>query len=110
MRRTVFLGFIISLCVAVALFQLKYQVAEQERQLTTLSNEIYQTEEAIHILQAEWSYLNEPGRLQMLAEKHLSLAPAETVQLVSYDNVGKLYQNHIGTVDERLVVARYEKK
>lgn len=90
MRRSVVLGFFLSIGVAVALFQLKYKVSEQERQLANVSQKIYQTEEAIHILQAEWSYLNEPGRLQQLAEKHLKLMTSESIQLISYQQIEEL--------------------
>lgn len=107
MGRTVVFGFILSLGIAVGLFQLKYSVAEQERRMTEISSEIYQIEEAMHILQAEWSYLNEPGRLQTLAQQHLSLAPSETIQLVGYDAIDKIYERHQGHMKENVLRVKY---
>lgn len=97
MSRSALAGIMVSICVAVALFQLKHKVNEQERELARVNSKIYTTQEAIHILQAEWSFLNEPKRLQMLAEKHLKLAPSETVQLVSYEDIKDMARPKKGT-------------
>ena len=105
--RSVILGFSLSLVVAVGLFQLKYKVSEQERHLTRVSQEIYKTEEAIHILQAEWSFLNEPGRLQMLAEKHLKLTSSEPIQLISYQQIQELCVSHKRTGFASITPAKY---
>ncbi len=105
--RSALAGIIISICVAVALFQLKHKVNEQERELARVHSKIYTTEEAIHILQAEWSYLNEPGRLQMLAEKHLKLSPSEPVQLVSYKDIPELTKPRKGSDFGELKQAKY---
>jgi cell division protein FtsL len=94
--RSVLFGMLMTTCVAVALFQLKHKVNEQERELARIHSKIYSTEESIHILQAEWSYLNEPGRLQALAEKHLKLMPSDTIQLVAYENIGDITSPHRG--------------
>ena len=107
--RSVIVGSFLAFSVAVALFQLKYCVAEQERRMAKILKEIYLAEESIHILQAEWSYLNDPQRLQKLATKHLHLHPAQTLQLVKYEQVEQLYQDKKGTTNERLVHARFQK-
>jgi cell division protein FtsL len=105
--RSALFGVVISIGVAVGLFQLKHKVTEQERELARIHTKIYTTEEAIHILQAEWSYLNEPGRLQKLAEKHLKLKPSETVQLVVYENIHELTKPRTGTGFGELKPAKY---
>ena len=44
----------------------------------------------IHVLNAEWSHLNEPQRLQKLAEKYLDIGPMKTEQIAAViDNVKK---------------------
>lgn len=101
-------GILVSTCIAVGLFQLKHKVNEQERELARIHSKIYTTQEAIHILQAEWSYLNEPGRLQMLAEKHLKLTPSEAVQLVTYENIDDLSRPRKGTAFGELKQAKYK--
>lgn len=106
-NRSAFVGILISSCLAIGLFQLKHKVTEQERELARIHAKIYTTQEAIHILQAEWSYLNEPGRLQKLAEKHLKLTPSESVQLVVYENLDDLTRPRKGTAFGELLPAKY---
>jgi hypothetical protein len=66
---------------ALILFQVKQEVHTLEQELTVTHREILRDQEAVHILQAEWSYLNSPARLAALAERHLGMAaiPAERV-------------------------------
>lgn len=54
---------------------------EQEYRYTL--NSIHQTQETLHILKAEWSYLNDPQRLQRLCEKYLKFKPIRPDQIVS---------------------------
>lgn len=106
-KRSATIGMVLSTCLAVGLFQLKHKVTEQERELARIHAKIYTTQEAMHILQAEWSYLNEPGRLQKLASKHLKLAPSDSVQLVAYKNLDDLTRPHKGTAFGELQPVKY---
>jgi hypothetical protein len=66
---------------ALALYQLKYQVAGLEAEHARLARELAAEREALHVLGAEWAYLNQPHRLADLATRHLDLVPlgAESV-------------------------------
>jgi cell division protein FtsL len=55
---------------------------DQERELAALKAQVAREHEAIRVLKAEWSYLNQPERLQTLAREHLSLAPTGASQIV----------------------------
>lgn len=68
------------------LFLLKYQVQGEEQRLHHLQKQIVQTEEEIHVLKAEWSYLNEPTHLRELAERNLGMHPMKAAQLASIDS------------------------
>ena len=61
--------------MASGLFQLKYAVQEREDELSRLNRELIASEQAVHVLLAEWSYLNRPDRLAGLAARHLELSP-----------------------------------
>ncbi|MCY4541156.1 MAG: hypothetical protein OXB95_01985 [Rhodobacteraceae bacterium] len=48
----------------------KYDTRQLRRELTTINRQIDDTKLALGLLQAEWSYLNRPERLQQLAFDH----------------------------------------
>ncbi|MFQ3623111.1 MAG: hypothetical protein SNJ73_06160, partial [Acetobacteraceae bacterium] len=53
------------------LYQVKHDVLELEGRLASLNRQIQATQDRLHVLDAEWSMLNEPGRLRDLASRHL---------------------------------------
>ena len=67
--------------MSFGLFQLKYAVQDREDELARLNRDLIASEESIHVLNAEWSYLNRPERLAALAEKHLGLRSMEAHQI-----------------------------
>jgi len=70
---------------AFGVFDFKYKVQALEAQLVALDGEILRTQEATHVLQAEWSYLNEPRRLEELAHRFLPMAPLAPGQITTVD-------------------------
>lgn len=60
---------------ALVLFAVKQDVRIMEQRLVALHRNILDHQEALHILNSEWSYLNRPDRIATLAERHLGLAP-----------------------------------
>ena len=71
----------LAVVAAVAAFTVKYEVRGLEERLAALEGEVASTREAIHVLRAEWSYLNSPERLADLARRHLDLVPMDAGQL-----------------------------
>jgi hypothetical protein len=65
------------------LFHTSYEVQSLEERLGSLNREIIHEQEAIQILKAEWSHLNEPGRIEHFARKYTLLAPTAAVQLAA---------------------------
>ena len=85
MRRSTILWFLIATCLGVALFLVKHEVQQREEQLASLHRQILASQEAIHVLEAEWSYLNRPDRLESLVRRHLNLVPLDTRHLGSVE-------------------------
>lgn len=85
MRRSTILWFLIATCLGVALFLVKHEVQRREEQLAQLHRQILSSQEAIHVLEAEWSYLNRPDRLEALVRRHLDLVPLDTQRLGSIE-------------------------
>src|SRR6185295_7263076 len=68
--------------VCFGLYNGVYAAKARERELQRLNAEIAKEGETIRALKAEWSFLNQPDRLQALARKHLALAPTNPNQIV----------------------------
>ena len=49
------------------------EVHDLEDRLAGIHRDIAREQEALHVLRAEWSYLNRPERLEDLARRHLEL-------------------------------------
>ena len=83
-------GFVLSITTAVVMFHIKYQVVDLEKQLSHVHQEIFLSEESIHLLRSEWAYLNTPSRLQELSAKHLQMVPSQPIQLISMERFASL--------------------
>ena len=87
MRAATFLWALLATIAGAGLFLLKYQVQAEERHLREVRKDIVGTEQSIHVLKAEWSYLNDPLRLREQAERHLAMHPMRANQMVSIESV-----------------------
>ncbi len=88
-RLTIGLTVFLALVLAVGVFRITYQVDELEKELQSLNQEILQEQETIHILKAEWSYLNDPTRLEDLAKRYLNLEEMQGGQVINMDMFDK---------------------
>jgi hypothetical protein len=71
--------------MAFGLFQIKHAVQGLEEEYAGLNRDILASKQQIHVLQAEWSYLNRPERLTGLAERHLDLEPMTPTQIGGFE-------------------------
>ena len=86
-RGSTLLWATLALLAGCALFLLKYQVQSLEAQLAGINRQIRDDRTAIHILRAEWGYLNDPARLAEQAERHLGLRPLGPESIVSISSL-----------------------
>jgi cell division protein FtsL len=84
LRTTTLLFLVVAVGMSAVLFRVKYAVQDLEAQLFNLQSQIAGEHRAIHVLEAEWSYLTEPERLRRLARKHLDLVPLAPRQVGSF--------------------------
>src|SRR3546814_20509050 len=88
MRRFVILCWLVAGSVtALILFQIKQEVRVLEEQVADTRRTILEDQEAVHVLEAEWSYLNSPARIGALAERHLDLAPIPAERIIGFDDL-----------------------
>lgn len=73
MIRPVSLGLLVAAILGYGLFMLKYEVQSLKGRLSDLNVAIAAERESLHVLKAEWSYLNRPAYLEELAANYLGL-------------------------------------
>jgi cell division protein FtsL len=64
------------------LYSLEHRMRAGERALAKLDNEITEERELIRLLDAEWSFLTRPARIERLAREHLAMGPLAPAQVV----------------------------
>lgn len=72
------------------LYQVKEDANRTKQQIAGLKKQIVAEQRAINLLTAEWSYLNQPSRLQALVKRHgerLNLGTMKLEQLVTFDRL-----------------------
>lgn len=78
---------ILWLCCAMMtgalLFQTSQHVTHGRQRLENITAEMRSEEDTLRVLQAEWSYLNQPERLEKLAAQYLKLAPMKGRQFIA---------------------------
>mgnify|MGYP003626328927 CR=1 FL=1 len=65
-----------------ALFNISFKVEQLESDLNRLNAQVLKEQNAVHVLRAEWSYLNRPENIEHLTRKYLpDLRYPETSQV-----------------------------
>ena len=72
---------------AFVVYSLEYSIRQGERDIALAKKETRQARETIRLLDAEWSLLSRPERLQRLAIKHLKLRPMGARQMVRVNSL-----------------------
>lgn len=75
--------FCIVVAVGYAMFQVKYEVMQQEQTLAGINKQIADDRDQIRVLDAEWSYLTRPSRIEQLASRFLHLSGMNAAQIVA---------------------------
>jgi hypothetical protein len=73
--------------VGYGMFQVKYEVMLLEDELGRVNRGIDADRDQLRVLNAEWSFLNQPARLDQLRQRFLALKPITRTELGSLDQV-----------------------
>ena len=71
-------------CIAalfMGVYLVKYSVQNIQREVAATRVELAREKESLHLLKAEWAYLNRPDRLNRLASRHLNLVPLSSKRI-----------------------------
>jgi hypothetical protein len=77
---------------AASVYKLKFDSALQAERVAKLAADLRRERDAIASLRAEWSQLDNPSRIQGLAERHLKLRQIDAAQ---FDNFARLPERPI---------------
>ncbi len=81
---------------------MKNSVYRLENELRQINQGIQTDIETIHVLNAEWSKLNNPARLRALVANHIALNPIKAEQIINYSALPFNYE----TGESRKEIAR----
>jgi len=76
--------------LSVVLFSVKYRVRDLEAKQQRLGRELDDERRALHVLHAEWAYLNNPKRIRILANEYLGMTSTHPFQVVGIDGIRAL--------------------
>lgn len=87
MNRMAVLWLFLAVTSGALLFKTSQQVTDGRQHLANITADIRREEDSLRVLQAEWSYLNQPDRLEKLAAQYLKLAPMKGKQFAEVDSL-----------------------
>jgi hypothetical protein len=64
-------------------YTVKYDTIFYVEQIKKIESQINKERDAVAILKADWQHLTKPARLQVLADKHLTLQPLAAIQIIN---------------------------
>ena len=90
--RSTILWTLLAGLMGATLFFIKHEVKDLETRLALVNRDIVRNQEDIHVLKAEWSYLNDPVRLRQLAERYLGMKQMGPTQIATLDTLNSTWQ------------------
>ncbi len=86
-RSSTVLFALLAVVMGAASIVIGTEVHDLEDRLAGIHRDIAREQEALHVLRAEWSYLNRPERLEALARRHLDLRVPEAAQTMQVSDL-----------------------
>jgi cell division protein FtsL len=92
MKKLFVIAFMVMLASTVfGLFHIQNKVKNLKKDLVEIHRQLSEDKAVIHVLKAEWAYLNEPTRIQKLANEHLNLEYTKVAQLKESEKIRGIY-------------------
>lgn len=88
-------GLLMTILIGSGTYWISHQVETLQKRYASIQSDIFEEQENIHVLQAEWSYLNNPARIEKLAKQYLHLAPIKPMQMAGIDEVPENADIHL---------------
>ncbi|MBC06487.1 hypothetical protein [Thalassospira sp.] len=99
-RAVTIIGLLMTILIGTGTYWVSHQVERLEKRYADIQSDILAEQESIHVLQAEWSYLNNPERIERLSKQYLSLAQIEVLQMASINDLPEDADLHQYRIDK----------
>jgi hypothetical protein len=73
--------------IGVGLYQVELGVLAKQAELKQIKRQIDANRDAMHVLDAEWSYLNDPTRLADLARRYTDMVAVTPTQMAGFERL-----------------------
>jgi len=83
--RSFILGALVIVAAGIGAFMIKSHAIEKEQQLEIIRAQIEAEKDRITVLEADWSYLTRPARIQHLSREMLSFVPMTPDRILTLD-------------------------
>ena len=90
---TIAVWLVVIVVASFMLYRVKYEVQAIRSQIAQLSNDLEQEKEAMHVVAAEWAYLNRPERLRALSARYLASSGITVEQIADVQAIP--YPSHM---------------
>ncbi len=87
MRAVTLMWIPLAIGVGVSMFLLKYKVQALEDELVAKQVQVVRDRAAIRVLEAEWTYLNDPERLRELSAQYLGFGPPAVANIADIETL-----------------------
>ena len=101
MEKTKILSVLLLFILGYSTYIVKQEVANLNINLSSVNHELDNCKESMHLLSAEWSYLNNPDRLQKLVKSQTRMEPVTGASLVGYKDIFVDNKTHVRTISAR---------
>ncbi|HBU96338.1 cell division protein FtsL [Thalassospira lucentensis] len=99
-RAVTIIGLLLTILIGTGTYWVSHEVERLEKRYADIQSDILAEQETIHVLQAEWSYLNNPERIERLSQQYLSLAQIDILQMASIDDLPENADQHLYRLDK----------
>ncbi len=86
-RAMTFIGLFLTIVIGAGTYWVSHEVERLEKRYSAIQSDILTEQETIHVLDAEWSYLNSPQRVETLARTYLKLDQITPLQMASINDL-----------------------
>ncbi len=95
MRFSTIAWMLLWVVAAFGLYMVKYKVQALRVEVAATERQLREEEKNLHVLVAEWAYLNRPERLRHLSEKYLSLQSMRGQQIADFSAIPYVLQSPV---------------